>query len=204
MNRHGWPATRPVPLAETAPVSEVPSVASRPVASMRPIVRLPFSMIAENEASPRGRQREKALAGSGQGSRSIGSRRTSSVGSIRPASSGQKAMRSRTAPMVRDSPSSPTPTCLALSTGWGRSDSWIGPLIITGRPSVAEASCSTDSRYDSSPSSKAAPRPPRRPKARARRRPREVSGRPSLDMTIRRLNMSSRRLEHDRRRRGTE
>ena len=120
-----------------------------PVKASRPIVSRPFSMRTANAASQAG-GRVRSIPGSvGQGMRRSGPRSTNSRASTRPPISGHSATRSRSASTWIDrsvGPLPPTFTWAAVSTGCGSSVSVIGPWMVTGWPSVADASTSIVAR----------------------------------------------------------
>ena len=149
MKCHPWPLNRAVPEADSAPVSSVAKVASMPVKASCPTVSRPFSIRAANAASQAGGRGRSMPGSAGQGMCRSGPRSTSSRASTRPPISGQSAMRSRSASTrIERSVGSPPPTLTraAVSTGCGSSVSEIGPLMVTGWPSVADASTSIVAR----------------------------------------------------------
>ncbi len=144
-----WPLNRAVPDADSAPVSSVAKVASMPVKASCPTVSRPFSIRAANAASQVGGRDRSTPDSAGQGMRRSGPCSTSSRASTCPPISGQSAMRNRSASTRIErsaAPLPPTSTFAAISSGCGSSVSEIGPLMVTGWPSVAVASTSIVAR----------------------------------------------------------
>ncbi len=145
--RTGRPPIRPLPTEIRPPASVVSSVASIWSSTSPPTCSRPFSIRAENALSQYGGQSASSPCRSGQSTDRSGPLSASSRASTRPASSGSGATRSRNAFTVsagapRTSPEVPpaTTTSAAVSSVSGRSDSVIGPAMVTGRPSVTLAS----------------------------------------------------------------
>ena len=137
VNRTLLAARWPDPATESVPVSgSVSNRASIPVTATVPTVTRLRSSRARSPVSQAGGRWESAPGAGGQGRRRSAPSITSSCASIRPASSGISATRSRSACAVSTTPSPVSSTSIfdAFSSGWGSNCSVTSPPIRTGRP----------------------------------------------------------------------